>query len=374
LSNLVGNACKFTSQGFVGLETKVIKLDDEKATLTFTIEDSGIGIAEEKLAFIFERFAQENESSEREFNGSGLGLSIVKMLVDLYDGKIEVSSEKGKGSKFIFTCSFGLTKQENKTEKIRNITKKNSLQGLNILVAEDNEHNQILAKAFISKNSGNPIIVDNGLQACEILQKESFDIVLMDLQMPIKNGFEAAKFIRNELNLTIPIIACTAHSLVGEKKKAMAAGMNDYLTKPYTEKDLVDTILNRYSNIDNLKKNSTKEFETDDLRLTFNAFQEEEGEEFLHQMLAIFVKRIPSDIQEIKLALKEKNIDKLQYKSHLIAGSLSSFMLNQGTLYAKTMEKNCFDKKMSLVDSSAEKLVLYLENVLNFISTNYEIK
>ncbi len=374
LSNILGNALKFTIEGFVKFEVYVNSIKVNKTNITFTISDSGVGIDESNFLNVFERFSQENNDTQRNFAGSGLGLSIVKMLVELYEGTIEVKSKKGEGSTFVFNCSFTISDASHKPTAINKSETKDALKGLKVLIAEDNEHNQILAKALIKKNQGLPTIVENGQEAVDILQNENFDCILMDLQMPIKNGFDATVIIREQLNSNIPIIACTAHSLVGEKTKAMEVGMNDYITKPYSEFELISAIQNHTKHQNSSPTPSLEIEETaTTIASVLNKFEEVEGRDFLIQMLAIFKKRIPEDITELKKAFVENDISTVRSKAHLIAGSLSSFMLMEGNKLAIDLENECNTSNVTLISSKSNELIQYLESVLNYIDQHYQV-
>jgi PAS domain S-box-containing protein len=243
LVNLISNAVKFTNQGGVTVEVEVRGRDKEHADLCFKVTDTGIGISEEDRERIFNRFEQARQPKEVLFGGTGLGLSIVKMLVELHGGHIELESQPGQGTTFSCYLRMPIAQSPEKskaTDVDTNSTLK--LSGIRILLAEDNKLNQKLG-AFALKNNGAIVeFAEDGEAAVEMAQNHAYDIILMDLQMPRMNGYEATKQIRKNLMANTPIIACTAHSLVGEKAKCIEAGMNGYISKPYTESILVETI------------------------------------------------------------------------------------------------------------------------------------
>ncbi len=250
LTNLIGNALKFTSGGSV---KTCVSLEDEKLstlTLRFNVIDTGIGIPTEKAETIFQSFSQAKASTTREYGGTGLGLTISKQLVELQGGDISVQSIEGEGSKFSFNIIFKKTEQQSPSNLITNTTQplnSNTLNNIKILAAEDNKINQILIKKTLEKFNLNVTIVEDGQEVLNILEKEKFDILLLDLHMPILDGYETAKSIREsdkDYN-SIPIIALTATAIKGEQERCIALGMNEYITKPFKQKDLFEAI-NKY--------------------------------------------------------------------------------------------------------------------------------
>lgn len=243
LVNLISNAVKFTNEGAVMVELKVEDKNENKADLCFKVIDTGIGISEADIKQIFNRFEQAKQPREMLFGGTGLGLSIVKMLTELYEGHIEVESVPGKGT--TFSCYLSLpiaSPPEKQNTHIMNTNSELKLAGVKVLLAEDNKLNQKLG-AFALKNNGAEVeFAEDGAAAVEMAKANQYDIILMDLQMPKLNGYEATEQIRQFLKAETPIIACRAHSLVGERAKCIQAGMDDYISKPYTEAILVQAI------------------------------------------------------------------------------------------------------------------------------------
>ena len=245
LINLISNALKFTSNGSVEISVKEISRESDKVRLQFRVQDTGIGIDPTKLALIFERFTQAEESTTRLYGGTGLGLNIVKYLVELHHGELHAESVPGKGSAFTFEIAFPISAEnsfdpEPKTESSAGTA---PLAGLRVLLAEDNEYNQILARTYLERNGAIIELADNGLKAIEHLNNQTFDAILMDIQMPGMDGMETTIHLRNEMNLKLPIIGCSAHAMESEKTRCLEAGMNDYITKPYSETELIDSIL-----------------------------------------------------------------------------------------------------------------------------------
>ncbi|MHC1744399.1 MAG: PAS domain S-box protein [Syntrophobacteraceae bacterium] len=254
LNNLVGNAIKFTDSGEVRVDVRLHNLiEQEEATLSFSVRDTGIGMTTAQMDKLFRPFTQADASTTRRFGGSGLGLSISKHLVELMDGTIQVTSEPGRGSTFSFSVVLGTVPQGSACEasdvhacpcpgstQPRGLS---SLEGVRVLVAEDNEVNQFVARAIL-QNAGLVVsMVGNGREALEFLVREEFDLVLMDVQMPEMDGFEAVRRIRQDARLAaVPVIAMTAHAMSGDREKSLLAGMNDHVVKPIDPSALLSTL------------------------------------------------------------------------------------------------------------------------------------
>lgn len=243
LFNLLGNAIKFTKEGSITVSVRMIKEDEENATVEFSVADTGIGISEDKIGNIFENFQQANNNTNRLFGGTGLGLSIAKQFVEGQYGKLTVKSKVGEGSTFSFILTFQKTNAKVETESDGRIEMGDDVKGVKVLVVEDIKLNQLLIKSVLVDLGFEIDIADDGNVAIEKLQKNKYDIVLMDLHMPKMDGFEATEHIRNKMNLQIPIIALTADVTTEAVEKCKSVGMNDYITKPVDEKLLYKKIV-----------------------------------------------------------------------------------------------------------------------------------
>ena len=215
------------------MNVKVLKNEGENTFLEFSVKDTGIGIPEDKLHFVFERFRQAESHTTRKYGGSGLGLSIAKQLVELQGGTLSVKSKLRIGSVFSFCIPYKKsTVVQPVPEIIQNKYNIKDLGKLKILLVEDNRLNVLLVSSLFSENKLKMEVAENGSVCVEKLQKNEYDIVLMDMEMPVMNGYEAATIIRRELKNNIPIIAMTAHAMAGEREKCLSLGMNDYISKP----------------------------------------------------------------------------------------------------------------------------------------------
>jgi signal transduction histidine kinase/CheY-like chemotaxis protein len=255
--NLVSNAIKFTSQGSVWVRVTCLEDRHNNIVVSFSVKDTGIGIKKENLETIFEPFTQESITTTRQYGGTGLGLAIVKRLLELQSIQMHVSSNVGTGSEFSFNMEFLVSTEVVAQPKERSTTPQQQQpviaeaedlgSGLRVLIAEDNPVNVMLMKKLFSKWKIIPTIAENGERAVEIVQYGNFDIILMDLQMPVMNGFDASMEIRkmtDPAKSSIPIIALTASALFDIRDQVTNAGMNDYVAKPFKPDELMEKIQN----------------------------------------------------------------------------------------------------------------------------------
>ncbi|WP_291724262.1 response regulator [Bernardetia sp.] len=245
LNNLIGNAIKFTEEGTVTITTRLLHHKTEKVELLFAVSDTGIGISPEKINAIFEDFSQAEEDTSRKYGGTGLGLAITKQLVELQGGTINVMSTLMVGSTFSFQLGFKIGKSKPIATHLPDTVNIKNLRGVNILIVEDNKVNQILVKKFLNTWGAKFYVAENGQVALDLFKKHDFDVVLMDLQMPVMDGYEAARQIRlleaNTDKFT-PIIALTASTLLNERERIVQVGMNDFLSKPFNPNELYQKI------------------------------------------------------------------------------------------------------------------------------------
>lgn len=239
--NLINNALKFTQNGNVNVIAKLFDKSEENATIYFEIVDTGIGIPEDKLQTVFESFSQGSVEVNRKYGGTGLGLTIVKKLIELLGGEIKLKSEVGKGSTFTFKLDFSINNEPiEKAEEVKSYNDK-QLKHKSILLIEDNKINQMITRKMLENKAIYCEIIDNGEDAVELLKVKHFDMILMDVHLPGINGTTATKQIR-EYDKTTPIIALTAISLDENKDMLLAFGMNDVITKPFVPDEFYSTI------------------------------------------------------------------------------------------------------------------------------------
>lgn len=340
--NLVGNAIKFTNKGLIRVGVKMLKEDEEKVTLEFSVTDTGIGISENNLKTIFDKFQQATTGTPRLYGGTGLGLSIVKQLIELQGGTITVQSELDKGSAFRFTLSYKKIKSKFEAEPIEFVRKDlfgyPLIKNVKVLVAEDELLNQLLIKTLLEKFGFEIDLAGNGKIVLEKFAKNKYDLILMDLQMPEMNGFETTKHIRTNKNSTIPIIALTANVTSADYEKCKAAGMDDYISKPINDKLLYTTIIKNISKNNIPKKNmkngtfsinkaqrSTKLkcINLDNLNELSNGnFQ------IKSKIAKVYVDEVPKLIQTMKQSAENSNWDSLRIASHSLIPSFALMGIN----------------------------------------------
>lgn len=245
LTNLMGNAIKFTQKGHVKLAVRKIVTDEEDSIkLEFIVSDTGIGIPQDRQESIFQSFTQSSQSITREFGGTGLGLTITKRLTEIQEGTIELISEVNVGSRFIVTLPYRVGELNESTNKKNMHNAMDGLHQAKVLVVEDNRVNQFVAKKILGTWGIEPTLCSNGVEAIEVLSKESFDVILLDLHMPLMDGYETCSVIRDTssdvIDHEVPIIALSADAFVDSKKSVIEIGMDDFATKPIDQAQLYE--------------------------------------------------------------------------------------------------------------------------------------
>jgi PAS domain S-box-containing protein len=323
--NLVSNAIKFTEKGSVKVAAVLEKKIDQVAHVRFTVADTGIGIAEDKIDAVFERFNQATNDTTRKYGGTGLGLSIVKRLVELQGGSIHLKSSLGIGSVFEFTLPF----TEQSGEAIKDL-QANTLhittyekKKWHILLVEDNVINQKLAEKHLTNFGFTLDIAGNGKIALEKLQQGAYDLILMDMQMPEMDGYETATAIRKQLKLTVPIIAMTAHAMSGEKEKCLAIGMNDYISKPFKAADLYQKISDQMSTVAAPLASSDQTLSTQTIDLTELREMSDNNVAFIQEMLELFVSEMTAHLQQLEASIEANEEETTEYLSHKIKSSIT---------------------------------------------------
>jgi len=333
LLNLIGNSIKFTNEGFVVLSVKQINETKETSEISFEIKDTGIGIAANKINKMFDVFTQAKKDTARIHGGTGLGLAIVKKLVTLFNGKINVTSKYGKGSTFTITIPF---KKDTKNiiDKVKEqpIVEYKPLK-LNVLLVEDNKTNQLLAKTRLERWECKVDVANNGIEGVKKAQQSFYDIILMDIQMPLMDGFEATRIIKNEISERVsktPVIAMTAFTSNDDFKKAVKAGVNDYVFKPFKPRD-VYKLLKKYGKIEETnKKEDLKAMNTvkdNEIYTDLSYLQEETLNEssLLILLIETFLNDLNEFLNELEKGYKTKDWQRLFQASHKIKPSITVF-------------------------------------------------
>ncbi len=362
--NLVSNAVKFTSSGTIKMSTRLLSEDAENATIEFSISDTGIGITNIKLDKIFENFQQASSVTSRLYGGTGLGLAIVKKLVESQGGVINVKSKIDVGSTFSFVLTFQKTTSEVENI-IENIEVNKDLNNISVLVVEDIALNQLLMKTLLDDFGFKRDIAANGKIAIEKLKVQSYDIVLMDLQMPEMNGFDATAYIRNTLHLTVPIIALTADVTTVDLAKCKSVGMNDYIAKPVDERLLYSKIIeyvnqSETKNQTNISKKEEIKF-TKCVNLGYLMDRTKSDRNLMMEMISIYLKQTPPLIQTMKQSLHSQDWDSLYSSAHKI---IPSFAIMGMSVDFENMAKN-IQEHASLQKESEDiaEMVFKIENI-----------
>ena len=318
--NLVSNAVKFTSTGEITISAVLLKEDEENATVEFSVTDTGIGIAEDRLHHIFENFQQATSETARLYGGTGLGLAISKQLVESQGGSIYVKSQPEAGSVFGFILPFRKTNAEVELEKVMNILT-SKVHKARVLVVEDIALNQLLMKTLLDDFGFEHDIAGNGRIAIEKLQKKTYDIILMDLHMPEMNGFEATEYIRGKMNSRIPIIALTADVTTADLNKCTAVGMNDYISKPLDEKLLYNKMVELLRVPDTETPLPSEEPEYVDLTSLKN--RTKGNRELMLEMIALYIEQTPILIRQMKQGVQDRDWASVYMAAHKIIPSFS---------------------------------------------------
>jgi PAS domain S-box-containing protein len=326
--NLVSNAVKFTTHGKIIVNVKLLSEDDEQVKIEFAVTDTGIGIPENKLDKIFENFQQASSGTSRLYGGTGLGLAIVKQLVEPQGGTIQVTSKVGEGSTFSFTLSFQKTKEEAETDAgFAEID--SEVKNIKVLVVEDIALNQLLMKTLLDEFGFDWEIASNGKIAIEKLEQQPYDIILMDLQMPEMNGFEATDYIRSTMKSSIPIIALTADVTTVDLARCKSVGMNDYIAKPVDERMLYSKIVSL------VKKPMLPQLHDDEVDspalhekskctdLAYLIHRTKSNPVLMMEMISLYLEQTPPLINAMKKSLREKDWGTLHTAAHKIIPSFS---------------------------------------------------
>lgn len=364
--NLVSNAVKFTATGSITFSVEVINDNENSQTIAFTVTDTGIGIPELKLQTIFENFQQASSGTSRIYGGTGLGLAIVKQLVESQGGTIDVKSIVMKGSTFQFILKFDKVPLEFEIESEEAIIRHKSLK-IKVLVVEDIALNQLLMKTLLDDFGFEREIASNGKIAIEKLQQSTFDIILMDLQMPEMNGFEATEYIRKVMKLKIPIVALTADVTTVDVQKCKAVGMNDYISKPVDENELYTKIVSIVSkskvkaiNSDPIIESKT-EVKKRYTNLSYLSERTKSNPSLMSEMINLYLQQTPPLILSMKDSLVNKDWHSLHAVVHKMIPSFSIVGIEQNY---ESLARKVQDYALSQeLNDDINNLVEELENV-----------
>ena len=404
LTNLVNNAIKFTEQGEVSIRATLFVATDEHIVLHISVQDTGIGIPENRLKTIFEPFTQADGSTTRKYGGSGLGLAICKQLVQAMGGEINLESTVGKGSTFWFTASFDTVpdadmhqclatptkhdkrdeNKDNAVDTLLNQQKKSSQA--RILLVEDNEVNQTVALAMLTKAGYKADVAFNGAAAIELLQKKIYDLVLMDCQMPIMDGFEATRRLRvseeTAANRSVPVIAMTANAMNGDRERCLSAGMDDYLPKPVKPAELKQMLVKYLQkHLPAAETGCVIDCSEQAISQDLHIFNQAElldrvsdSVKLMYEIIEIAIEDIPQQLNLLRDAIAEDNRDNILKEAHTIKGCAANIGATELYLIAKTVEKTANTASKEQLVTLLQELEICCEKLLSALNRAYDEK
>ena len=359
--NLVSNAVKFTTKGNITVSVKLLNEDEQQVTIEFAITDTGIGITQEKIKTVFEVFQQASCGTSRLYGGTGLGLAIVKQLVEPQGGSINVTSKVGVGSTFSFVLNFQKTNE--KVELDDGLVELDpEIKNIKVLVVEDIALNQLLMNTLLDNFGFEQDIASNGKIAIDMLKHNTYDIILMDLQMPVMNGFEATEYIRNTMNSKVPIIALTADVTTVDLAKCKAVGMNDYISKPVDDRLLYSKIIGyvKKSNSEKNKKDNQNSYSQTVIfkyvNLSYLSHRTKANPKLMMEMISLYLKQTPPLIVAMKQGLHDKDWNALQSAVHKMIPSFSIMGISKD-----------FENIAKKVQEDADNIVRHNNGMVNLI-------
>jgi PAS domain S-box-containing protein len=358
MNNLMSNAIKFTETGKIVISSRIRAQEGASVDIEVSVKDTGIGISSEKMKAIFDPFVQADPAISRKYGGTGLGLAICKHLVEMQGGELLVESTEGVGSAFTFVIPYTISNQQKKDEADPLEVDYESLGKKKVLVAEDVELNQFIARQIMTGWGFEVALAGDGKQALAMLEENHYDLVLMDIQMPVMDGITATRRIRamkEPAKSGVTIIALTANALKGDAEKYKAAGMNDYLSKPFDEEKLFQVISRNLGRINTLRISEPMKQSNDhaampgmlyDLNIIKSISGGDEG--FVTKMVLLFIDTVPANLKDLNNALKEKNWDMVYKMAHKLKSTLDSMGVQSVKQDVRMVEMNA--KKMESID------------------------
>jgi CheY-like chemotaxis protein len=346
LLNLISNAIKFTEKGGVDISCTLLHEDELAQTVKVEVKDTGIGMDESFAKNIFRKYSQENTSTTRLFGGTGLGMSICEELIRLMGGQIEVKSKKGEGTTVTFMITFrkGTNSDllDNETDEINT----SIIKDKKILVTDDNEMNRLVASAILEEFGAVVEEAKNGIEAIAKIKKTNYDIVLMDIQMPEMDGVQATAEIRTHISKTLPVIALTAFAIKGDNDKFIQAGMDDYLSKPFEEKQLLKVICRSLEKTQEVSFKTAIKNQVPEL-YDLNKLNDiaKGNTQFVRKMISLFIEQTPLTITELHLAYKQNDFERLRYVIQRLKPTIDNLNIVSLKNQVQKIELYALDKK-----------------------------
>ncbi len=355
LINLVGNGVKFTENGTVKISARI----DAENKLLFSVKDNGIGVAQEKQELIFESFTQADSLTTRKYGGTGLGLTICKKLTKMMGGRIWLESSPGEGSTFFFTCTFRAAVSDPlpTPEKPTPATSCEILKPAHILLVDDNEDNRNLISLYLRNTPFTLKTAQNGKEAVRIFKRSWFDIVIMDIEMPLMDGYETTKQLRQweleQKDEETPIIALTAHAFVRFKKKCMAAGCSDYLTKPIRRDTLLHTITTHLNQ--KQKPPGQKEKSQKTLKICLDPK--------IKKLIPNFLENKRNEAKRLIRTIDTGDMEELRKQSHTVKGTSWMYGFQELGDLCLSLEQAARDRDSNRAYQLASEIQTYLDNI-----------
>jgi PAS domain S-box-containing protein len=378
LFNLLSNAVKYTNKGYVDVRCEVLDEIEGHQKIALIVEDTGIGMNQEFLTRLFDQFSQESRMEIDSIGSTGLGMNITKMLVELLGGQISVKSSINLGTTVTVILNSEIGELRHLPKKFNTKIDNTLLDGKCILVVDDNENNRLVC-SIILKNYGAKVVeAEDGQIAIHKMDVEMPDLILMDLQMPKLNGLEATRIIR-KLGLKLPIIALTANAVSGEREKCVDAGMNDYLSKPFREAELLQKLA-LWLNLDlELIQPKTEIIEEEQSEELFNFKKMEEisqgNTEFLTRLAELFCKNIPNVLDQMNTAVKDQDIKTISSLAHKIKPNIND--LNINSIYPIVKQLEAFGHQdeidYSIVGQMVNNVSIVLKEVIDKIKSDFKL-
>lgn len=343
LMNMVSNALKFTERGSVSIKATLLEQTKTSQEIQIVVKDTGIGMSDDYLKHLFDIFSQEDDSVARKFGGTGLGMSISKQLVDLMGGTLHVESRKNEGTmvSLTFKLKIGTEEDLRKHEEFNGDT--SILNNKRILLVDDSRMNRLVTLTVLQRYGATIFEAENGIYALELLKEKPVDLILMDVRMPFMDGFEATRIIREQMKNEVTIIALTANVIKGNDRKCLDAGMNDFISKPYDEKKLLQMVL-KWLGKDSKNQVKSNGNGTGAVQLVphrhenivasnnlynLSKLRSIGNDEFVRQMLQLFVKEVPESIEKIKSAYQTHDFQAVKYIAHRIRPSIVNLEISE---------------------------------------------
>ncbi|WP_207435794.1 PAS domain S-box protein [Sabulibacter ruber] len=386
LNNLLSNAIKFTDKGFVRLEASLLTETEDQAVVEFVVRDSGIGIDSNRLSLIFDNFAQASADISSKYGGTGLGLAITKRLIEMQGGEITVESTKGVGTTFTFHLPFTIIRDtnavvapyhQNELEPV-----KKYYDGKRALIVEDNDINQAVLASSLKQHHMEYAIANHGQEAIEILETgEQFDIIFMDLRMPLMDGFQTTAYIRQKLRLQVPIVVLTASVLRNERDRCLEIGASDYMAKPFAIADLARALeqfvpIPEQSHVHQPEEPTPlapTQQEPASRDFDISRLMELEDPEFIRQIFGLFLEKLPPYFQELKQSQATDNWQEFLEKAHKIKGSFSSVQIPEIFRLILAMEEKVrTQSSLAGVEPLLERCLALYDSLIPAISREVE--